>query len=110
MSVFQVLHDRLQLNQGYRAKQLSFSEEERSHLDLENQELLKSIAAEPTALAAEPKLMLLGRIQSVIATLCFRCRIQLSDLQRKLVRQYDRWDDAGVRVATFLDIQLGQFP
>ncbi len=86
------------------------SDEERSDLDRELDALLRSIAESSTIDAAESKLEELGHLQRLLATVCFKYQIELTETQRRLVRNYDRWDVAEVRAAALEAIRRGQFP
>jgi len=86
------------------------SDEERSDLDRELEALLRCIAKTGTINAAESKLEELGRLQQLLATVCFKYQIDLTETQRRLVREYDRWDVAEVRAAALEAIRRGQFP
>lgn len=85
------------------------TDQERSALDRELDELLRGIASESSAEDAEPTLLQLGEFQSLLATICFRYGVQLSERQRNLVRDYDRWDVVEERRAAFDSIRSGMF-
>jgi len=86
------------------------TDEERSCLDGEIDDILKSIAASSTIQEAEPKLHELGEVEDLLATLFCGYRIPLSDKQYSLFREYDRWDIPQVRAAAFSSIKKGEFP
>src|SRR5438067_883628 len=86
------------------------SDEERSDLDRELDALLTSIADCHTTETAEKKLQELGEMEQTLATICFKYRIDLTEKQRKLVREYDRWDVPEIRAAALEAIKRAQFP
>ena len=107
MEGFQKLRDRLQL---YGIQEMTLTDEEAIELDREIDQLLASIAGELNVQAAEPKMLLLGEVQHMLAVICFKTKLPFSEKQRQLVRNYDRWDDAGSRQRCFVWIKEGTFP
>jgi hypothetical protein len=85
------------------------TDEERSHLDEEIDEVLASIARKMTMIDAERELQELGIMEETLATLCFKYQLGLSEKQRNLIRQYDRWDVFEVRATTYEAIRQGKF-
>jgi hypothetical protein len=107
MTAFEHVRDRLGLAS---IRGMCVSDEERSRLDEELDELLLAIARCESFESAGDKLRSLGLMQELLATLSFRYRINLSEKQRQLVHVYDRWDDAGVLAASYEAIKAGRFP
>jgi hypothetical protein len=107
MDTFLQLRERLQ---RFGPREMTLSDEEVAQLDREIDELLASIAQEATAKAADPKLLRLGEVQKVLATICFSTKLPHSERQRQLVRNYDRWDDLQARQRCFAWIKAGTFP
>jgi len=88
----------------------SLTDEERNGLDNDIDEVLRLIANCEPFEAAESSLLALGEIHKVLATLAFRFGVSLSPRQRRIVREYDRWDIPEVRHAVFDAIKRGEFP
>ncbi len=88
----------------------SLTDEERNTLDNDIDEVLRLIANCEGFQAAESSLLALGEIHKVLATLAFRFGVSLSPRQRRIVREYDRWDVPEVRHAVFSAIRRGEFP
>jgi hypothetical protein len=107
MDTFQKVRERLQ---ALGTKEMTLSDEEVARLDQEIDQLLVSIAEEPDAQAAEPKMMQLGEMTDVLAIICFGTKLPFTDKQRQLVRNYDRWFDAESRQRCFGWIKAGTFP
>lgn len=107
MDTFLQIRERLL---GFGPKEMSLSDEEVTQLDREIDELLASIAQEATAETADHKLLQLGEVQEVLATICFSTKLPVSERQRQLVRNYDRWDDRQARQHCFAWIKAGTFP
>jgi hypothetical protein len=106
MRTFALIRDRLRLAswQG-----MHLTDEERQCLDEELDRAIASIAQTSTIDDANDKLLELGAMQDVLATLSFKYRIPLTDKQRKFVRQYDRWDVPEVRASIYNAIKNGNF-
>ena len=77
-------------------------------LDLEIDSLLARIATKKSPKEAENLLMDLGAFQELLAILFFKYGFELTDRQRKIVQQYDRWDDEETRGEFFKDIVAGR--
>ena len=107
MDTFQQIRERLL---GFGPKEMTLSDEEVAQLDREIDQLVASIAQEATAEAADPKLLQLGEIERVLATICFSTELPYSEKQRQLVRNYERWDDLRIRQQCFAWIKTGTFP
>ena len=107
METFQQIRERLL---GFGRKDMTLSDEEVTQLDQEINDLLATIAQETTVESAESNLLQLGEIQTVLATICFGTELPLSEKQRRLVRNYDRWDDSEERRHAFAWIKAGTFP
>ena len=78
-------------------------------IEAEVEDLLASIGRKPDIGSAEPELCHLGHIQELLALLAFRFEIPLTEILSFLVREYDRFDDFGVRLAAFRECQRGEF-
>ena len=72
-------------------------------------ELLTKIRGCTEMAAAEPYLMELGELQTLLATLAFKYRVALTQRQKMLVREYDRFDVAEVRNEAFHAVKEGRF-
>lgn len=107
MTTFQQVRERLRLG---RVQGMFLTDEERSRLDGEIDEILGVITEASNIDEADSKLQELGTMQETLATLSFKYRIELTQKQRKLVRRYDRWDDSRLRTSAFEDIRRGHFP
>src|SRR5258708_37833458 len=107
MTTFVRIRERLRLAVIYG---MFLSDEERVDLDRELEELVAAIAECETIDDAENKLEELGQMQSTLATICYKYRIDLTEKQDTLVREYDRWDVDEIRIETFEAIKERQFP
>ncbi len=79
-----------------------------AELDSELAELLLLIAEKESPQDAAEELRELGALQSFMALLAFKYDVELTDRQRKVVRDYDRWDDEETRVWFFREIAEGR--
>ena len=79
-------------------------------LDADVDELVSAIRQCPNFRQASPLLTELGELQTLLATLAFKYRVPLSPKQRRLVRQFDRWDDPDLRAAVFAAVKKDRFP
>jgi hypothetical protein len=107
MTVFDQIREKLRMAH---VNGISLTNEERIQLDQELDEIFATILASRTLMDAETKLLELGSIQEVLATLSYKYNISLPDRQRKLVYRFDRSDDPGERAAAFEAIKKGDFP
>ena len=89
--------------------EVALTESERHNLDRELDATLERIARCPDLDSAFSALDELGVQQNVLATLLFKHKVQLSDKQRRLVRQFDRSDDPQLRFFVFQVIRNGTF-
>jgi hypothetical protein len=88
----------------------SLTDDERQLLDRAIDDTINAIACHSNWRAAERDLIALGQIHKVLATLCFKYGQPLSERQRRIVREYDRWDVADVRQTIYDAIKKCQFP
>lgn len=102
MKTFEKVKHKLQLavNQG-----MHFSDEERFGLDQEIDEIFEEIAKAPNFESADKKLQELGLYQDILALLWYKYNALLSNKQRELVCDYDRWDDVRDRLGFYLKIR-----
>jgi hypothetical protein len=98
------------LEAGWADVKSSLTDDDRRALDLELDQMLKSIANCNTFEAAEPFLQELGDFQLVLATLVFKHEVELSNRQREIVREYDRCDMLDVWRGAFQKIRNAEFP
>jgi hypothetical protein len=106
METFALIRDRMRSAVG---QGMFLTDEERSALDEELDRSIASIAQMSTVEDANRELLALGSMQDVLATLCFKYNIAVTDRQRRLVRQYDRWDVPEVRASVYNAIKQGRF-
>ncbi len=105
MIVFSEIRQRLS-NRGI--DEVALTESERHNLDQELDATLERIARCPNVDSASSAFDELGEQQDVLATLLFKHKVQLSEKQRRLVRQFD-FDDSQLRVFVFQVIKSGTF-
>lgn len=86
------------------------SPSEHDQLDEEIKDVTKLIANSPSLLEAETFLDTLARMQSILATLAFRFKINMTDIQWSVIKKFDRWDVALVREKMFHAIKFDGFP
>ena len=77
-------------------------------LESELSGLLAQIAERQSAQDADSLLLELGSLQELLSILTFKYGVDLTDRQRRIVRDYDRWDDAGSRADFFKEIVAGR--
>ena len=77
-------------------------------LESELADLLAQIAKKKTPQDAENLLQELGTLQELLSILIFKYGVELTDRQRKIVRDYDRWDDEETRAYFFKEIVAGR--
>jgi hypothetical protein len=106
MIVFSEIRQRLS---NYGMNKVALTESERHNLDQELDATVERIARCPDLDSASSALDELGAQQDVLATLLFKHKVQLSEKQRRLVRQFDRFDDPRLRVFVFQVIRSGTF-
>jgi hypothetical protein len=100
----------LQLMEADWGKAKVLTDGDRFILDRELDQLLKSIRECDTAGLADGLLQELGDLQEVMAIFAFKHDIELSERQRGIVRDYDRFDDLGVRHDAYQKTKNGEFP
>jgi hypothetical protein len=106
MSAFSEVCRRLS-NYGF--DEVALTESERDSLDQELDSTLERIARCPDLDSAAGALDELGAQQELLATLLFKHKVQLSNKQRRLVRQFDRVDDPRLRLFVFQVIRNRTF-
>src|SRR5258708_39135305 len=106
MKSFALVSDRLRLAafQG-----MFLTDEERSSLGEEIDRIIESIAQKSSFDEANSRLLELGTMQEVLATLCFKNNITLTEKQRRLVRDYDRWHVTAVKASAYNAIKNAEF-
>lgn len=72
--------------------------------------LFASISTCDSAADADSHLVEFGHLQDLMAALAFRFGTQLTERQREIVREYDRWDVPEIRKRAFEKIKAGEFP
>ncbi len=77
-------------------------------LESELSGLLAQIAKKQSAQDAESALLELGSLQELLSILVFKYDVDLTDRQRRIVREYDRWDDGETRIYFFKEIAAGR--
>lgn len=77
-------------------------------LESELNGLLTQIAEKNSPHDAERDLLDLGSLQELLSILIFKYDVKLTDRQRRIVREYDRWDDEETRVYFFTEIAAGR--
>jgi len=107
MTTLDLVRDRLRFAD---IRGMYLSDEERSGLDKELDQLLQSIGLCPTVESAEGNVHELDDFQSFLQLLSFKYLAELSEKQNRLVHQYDNWGDPSLRRAHFEAIKRGQFP
>lgn len=85
------------------------SREDIENLESEFDKILGQIAARKSPHSAESDLLELGSLQELLALLAFKYGIELTSRQRRLVREYDRWDDKETRVHVYKEVLNGQW-
>ena len=75
-----------------------------SELDVEMSDILERMTARTTFEDARPELQELAELHGLLATLLFKCSVDLTDRQRQVVRTYDRWDDEDTRRYFFREV------
>lgn len=71
--------------------------------------ILGEIRQQESLEAADACLTQLGLFQTELARACFKWRMPLPPKLRRLVREFDRSDDADLRLAVFKQIKEGTF-
>ncbi len=107
MNFFKQIHDRLRSATVYG---MFLTDGERNGLEQEMNDLMEVIKLSATFESAQNELQQLGLMQETLATMCFGYKIELTERQRKLVREYDRWDLPEIRESSYNAIKKGQFP
>ena len=79
-------------------------------VDLESElcGLLAHIAEKQSDQDADIALLELGSLQELLSILIFKYGVEMTDRQPRIVREYDRWDDAETRVSFFNEIASGR--
>ncbi len=77
-------------------------------LEFELADLLSLIAEKESAQDAAEELQELADFHGLMAVLSFKYDVELTERQRKVVRDYDRWDDERTRVDFFREIAEGR--
>ena len=89
---------------------ISITDEEKSGLDQEIDNLIQSISKCKNVIEAEKFFNELQSLQTLLAELLFKHDISLSDKQRRVVRECERLDDMDLRIFIFNAIKSGTFP
>ena len=79
-----------------------------TELESELADLLAEIAKKKSPQDAENLLQKLGALQELLSFLIFKYGVELTDRQRRIVRDYDRWDDEETRAYFFKEIVAGR--
>ena len=77
-------------------------------LESELADLLAQIAKKKTPQDAANLMQELGAFQELLSILRFKYQVKLTERQRRIVREYDRWDDEETRAYFFKEIVAGR--
>ena len=88
----------------------SLSQDERSALDLEVDEIVGRIKSSSDFREADVVLRELGEFETFLSLLLCKYHLTLSDKQKKLINEFDRSDDVETRHRLYNDIKEGRFP
>jgi len=106
MSTTQVIRDRIAELSWHGAYLLP---EEAVALDREFDALLHRIKACPDYASAETALVELSEMEDLFALLLCKYNLKLSDKQKRLCREFDRYDDPETRYRFYQDVKEGRF-
>lgn len=89
---------------------VSLTDNDHHLLDSELDDLLRSIAKCASVEAAGSFLLELGELEDVLVTLLCKHEVRLTERQREIVTEYDRWDVPEVRQEAYRKIKNGEPP